>query len=1100
MQETIFEIELTRPHRILTAFLERVIKNYKNGEKVIILVPEQYTLMMEKVIIEELSSHAFWGLSIYSPSRLFERVLEEIGMDDSVPLSKSGQRMAVSQALFSIADKLQYYTGLSSSSGFVAKMESLINDLKRGKVDSEIFANFVETIEDESLKLKFKDIALLYNEYYKILRGKFSVQEDMLNFIAKRLSGSTLLNDTKFYVYGFDTLSQQLISLLVACVPFCKSMFITLACVEESAKDADLYLPVRESVYQLKKQLVDNNIPHAIRCTPYTPLMASPAIEHIDQYFLAQNPLNFEEKTNDIVMFSELSPSDEAIKTTRYILQELENGTSIERIVVMYPDDNNYCFALESALHSAQIPYISDQKMPLISHGLAQFILNSVLVISNNYQNNHIFAMMKSGYSTLTFEECCILEHYALKYGINRNQWLSPFTKGNSEKLEQLNLLRKKLLTPLINMRQSIINAKNSSQSLTALYTLLENADAFNKLKQYEEKLIDKNYYVRANQNSQVWQAILGIFNQLHRLSQQSRIPLKHLANRLQSGFVATEIAALPSTTNMLSISKIGHIITQDIDVVFIMGLNDGLLNIETKTLLTPEEKLNTEEKLETFLGISDDNRVILAKLALKKAMTLPKKKLYLSHAKTDPSGQAVRPLSLLSIIQNDLFANCINYQQDKTLPLSTLQALCEICTSLNLDNTIPLSLKDQETLFKICRTPEGHSLVERLLRSSTSAVSFVKDAKRLFGDETMSVSRLETFMECPFRHFITYGLRPEILRSWEVDPIETGSFYHAALHSFSQLAKQNTEYPNISDTEIVTMANNAVNQLIPELLNGPMGDGTRNKTRLEIATEAIIQSSINLTHQLAAGDFSLYKTEVSFGYPNGLPPIILKLHDGNEVLLRGRIDRIDTLETEDDTYVRIIDYKSSQKSLDAKNTWWGLQLQLLLYLDVCTQSFNNAKPAGAFYFQVANPYIKSDADIKEEVNKKLKTVFQLQGFTLNDVEINRSMDHSETPYVIKPIYEKSGNIKSDAKALDAQQFKNILKHAKDQATNIANQLLTGDISISPIEDGEQLTCSYCNFNNVCQFSKEEYPEKIRTFPNLNMDELRDNLSSINDD
>ena len=53
---------------------------------------------------------------------------------------------------------------------------------------------------------------------------------------------------------------------------------------------------------------------------------------------------------------------------------------------------------------------------------------------------------------------------------------------------------------------------------------------------------------------------------------------------------------------------------------------------------------------------------------------------------------------------------------------------------------------------------------------------------------------------------------------------------------------------------------------------------------------------------------------------------------------LRGRIDRVDLCETDDKVYVKIIDYKTGNTSLDLVALYYGLQLQLAVYLDAAVE------------------------------------------------------------------------------------------------------------------------------------------------------------------
>jgi len=274
------------------------------------------------------------------------------------------------------------------------------------------------------------------------------------------------------------------------------------------------------------------------------------------------------------------------------------------------------------------------------------------------------------------------------------------------------------------------------------------------------------------------------------------------------------------------------------------------------------------------------------------------------------------------------------------------------------------------------------------------------------------------------------------------------------------------------------------------------MGDGERSLARFDLARHAIRRAALTMTSHLAAGKFELYRTEASFGYEGGMPPIVLILSDGREVALRGRIDRIDRYDAPDSVYLRVIDYKSSQQTLDAARTWWGLQLQLLLYLDVCTHAIPGAKPAGAFYFYVADPLVESDTDAAAIVEGKLRDLFQLRGITLSDVEIVSAMDEGDVPCVLPPLYLKSGELKKTARALDASQFAALLAHARETAVELADRLFGGETAISPTRDQNRTSCDFCDYRTVCRFDCASPDAPFRTLPDMSMEELRSTLSS----
>ena len=67
---------------------------------------------------------------------------------------------------------------------------------------------------------------------------------------------------------------------------------------------------------------------------------------------------------------------------------------------------------------------------------------------------------------------------------------------------------------------------------------------------------------------------------------------------------------------------------------------------------------------------------------------------------------------------------------------------------------------------------------------------------------------------------------------------------------------------------------------------------------------------------------------------------------------MKRRIDRVDILEDDSNLYVKIIDYKSGDKKLKLSDIYYGLALQLLIYLKAVLYSESIrenqlVKPAG---------------------------------------------------------------------------------------------------------------------------------------------------------
>ncbi|WJV32416.1 PD-(D/E)XK nuclease family protein (plasmid) [Rossellomorea sp. AcN35-11] len=79
-------------------------------------------------------------------------------------------------------------------------------------------------------------------------------------------------------------------------------------------------------------------------------------------------------------------------------------------------------------------------------------------------------------------------------------------------------------------------------------------------------------------------------------------------------------------------------------------------------------------------------------------------------------------------------------------------------------------------------------------------------------------------------------------------------------------------------------------------------------------------------------------------------------LNNGGALSLVGRIDRVDQARTSDQSWLRIIDYKSSDTALNLSKVYYGLSLQTLTYLDVVVSNAEKwlgqeSEVGGALYF-----------------------------------------------------------------------------------------------------------------------------------------------------
>ena len=239
----------------------------------------------------------------------------------------------------------------------------------------------------------------------------------------------------------------------------------------------------------------------------------------------------------------------------------------------------------------------------------------------------------------------------------------------------------------------------------------------------------------------------------------------------------------------------------------------------------------------------------------------------------------------------------------------------------------------------------------------------------------------------------------------------------------------------------------------------------------------------------LVYSDFNIQGTEVEFGKNGKYNPITIELDDGKRVEITGKIDRIDTAESEDGKYLRIIDYKSSAKNIDLNKVYAGLQIQLLTYMDaVCKEE--DLLPAGVLYFSLLEQLIKEDKKITEEqIEEELRTNFKMKGLILADVKVIKMHDknlESGTSKLIPATLTKSGDIsEKTTSGVSKEEFKILQDYIYKTIKQISKEILKGNIDIKPYNKKGEKPCEYCPYKAVCGFNTDVAGNKYNYIPNL---------------
>jgi len=253
---------------------------------------------------------------------------------------------------------------------------------------------------------------------------------------------------------------------------------------------------------------------------------------------------------------------------------------------------------------------------------------------------------------------------------------------------------------------------------------------------------------------------------------------------------------------------------------------------------------------------------------------------------------------------------------------------------------------------------------------------------------------------------------------------------------------------------------------LIEAWRKSPLGESARGAAIARRIARTARRAGRSILSQFEESHFVPMQYEMVFG-KNGAAPITLELADGTFIYLQGRIDRIDRWNAGDRTWLRIIDYKSGMSELNLTRLYFGLQLQLIIYLAVALER-DACRPAGAFYFKVADPVVSTEERDADKVDMMRSDELRLSGLFINNREVLDAMS-PDIEHTVQLTLKTDGTVSSNVRMVDESGFQLLIAHALDAATRIADGIQQGKTEVDPVRMSGYCSCDRCDWRALCQ-------------------------------
>lgn len=1105
------------------------------GRKLLLIVPEQFSLQAEKNLARITGASGIYMAEVLSFRRLAYRVFSEVGGITRRHLDPAGKSMLLFRILDRIGSELKVFSKAALRKGFIESLSDAITEFKRYDIAPEALLEAAQDAEEGSLlKDKLHDLSVIYSEFEKQLHQKYLDADDDLVELYKKLDLSTQYDGAEIWIDEFSGFTPQEYKVIGKLLAKARRVTVCLCtdCLSNDPNDNApmVFGPVRKTAEKLVRLAEREGIPvekpvkiDNLSGKASIRFKDSAALGHLERNFWKYPYSRYTGPTDDICITASANPYSEVEDTARDILRICrERGFRFRDIAVTMRNPDDYDSIVKSVFTRYGIPYFLDGKRDIDGHPLIVFILSALDIFTSNWSYEAVFRYAKTGLLSIGRHDLDILENYVLANGIRGNAWtreedwdhpVEPDDRREPQErrpelLERINAARRKLAGPLISFRAKTKGGVRAVTFCTALYELLCETGAAKRIEELSQKFADAGMLDRANEYRQVWNTVMNVFTQIVEVLGDETVGTERFSDILAAGFAGHKMGLIPPSLDQVLVGSMERARSHDIKALYILGANEGVIpgNLGGDGLLSDSDR-DRLARAGLELAGNTQNRILEERFMIYMALATPSRYLWLSYPAADREGRALRPSRVISEIRRiipsvTVRSNVMSDPESLPRPSAPEPVFDEMVIRLRRlydGNRIHEGWKRIYGWFR------GRPEWKDKCRTVLSALDYTNQAGNLSADRALklygnpvftSVSRMEAYAACPFSFFVRYGLKAKERRVFRFEQVDAGTFMHNIIDEFSRSLVKNSKSWRDLDED---WCRAEVSRLVDRYLSGKgrnvLGSSKRYLYLSDRLKRTVVKSIMLISRHISAGMFEPSGYEVEFGQNSRYPEINIELPTGETIRLTGRIDRIDTMETEEGTYLRIIDYKSGSRALKLGDVYYGLQLQLLTYLDaVLGQQDGQGRliPAGVLYFRLSDPLIRCGRDSTEEdIEKAIMKELRMKGLVLADVKLIRSMDGdiSGDSLIIPARINKDGSLGRSSAATE-EQFRELCRHVRNLLGAIGRSILDGDVAVRPYKKKKMTACDYCVYSSVCQFDTSMRDNRYRWLADLDDDEV----------
>ncbi|MFZ2148586.1 MAG: PD-(D/E)XK nuclease family protein [Sedimentisphaerales bacterium] len=1106
-------------------------------QQLILLVPEQATYQAERAILSDERIVGYNRLNVLSFDRLqflllgkntARPALSRIGRQMIVH-----RLLRDNKSKLKIFDSSAFSSGLARQ---MAQTIAELHQYAKSPDDIDQLLSELAKDERNNLAIiKFTDIGLIFGEYLKFIEGDFLDPDVQLTRARLAVSASTFARGANLWVDGFAGFTEAELAILTELLKVVAEAQIAL-CLDTSEIDlanpsaqnidpAGLFNPTQRTYAELVERVrkCKLQLTRPIILEGAVRFSSCPQLAHIERNIFELKPPKLVSADNIRIISAPNTRAEVRFVAGQILELVREKDYRYRDIAVIASDIDSYQHYIRAYFDDYNIPFFIDKRKPLNQHPVVQLICSALQAVTGGFSHSDIFAYLKTDLVPMRRCDIDLLENYCLAFGITANDWQSDkqwdFAGKDNKDFDEprINQIRLEAIGPLLELRDSLCPAGNPAEMLTAtqltqtIFNFLDALEVKQTISGWIEEANKNDDSAAANEHQQFYNKLVDIFDELVEVFVGRTMTAEDYFAIINSAFSQLTLAFIPPTLDQVLVGSIERSRHPDLKAVFLIGATQRQFPVPlvSDSILTDDDR-SAAESADFQLAPATSQTLAERQYLAYIAFTRPSELLCVTYPSVDDDGSAVPRSQFIDNLES-LFENLSEESiAVEKIDIEKVHSETELgdllCGRLgkdtftqNTDSCLESGVLGLESLLNdICSDGQLAGLGERVLY----AISYDNCARlacdvieELFGRQIQtSATRLSTFAACPYQYFARYILELEERKEFKFEPLDLGLFYHNVLDALlKRLNEEKKDFATIQKEELLKILNEQIEQVIQthSFLSNFSRHSPHNAYIISSAAEALEDCVLAVVQMVRAGSFRPSFSEVTFGRLRHSEPFAslkdklreesrdtlgkyeFSLSDSRVLSIDGKIDRLDIADIDDKRVAIVFDYKRKDMSFSWSKFYYGLDMQLPLYmLAVRNAAGSKTKDvAGAFYMPVeVSPRIATLDEVSkktEAFDYKAKGIFngrfarQIDGKASKDSKFyNFYVTKDGQPY---GLYHSRG-------ALKPVDFEQVLKFTERKLLRLTEEILCGEIDIRPYRLSGKSPCSYCKYNSVCRF------------------------------